>query len=126
MPILDIQLVGDPEPSIRSDLAHRLAEAAGRVLQSRPNGTWVKVTILPKHDYAENGSDPDDSTDSVLPVFVSIIKRHLPPPDQLATEATSLTHAIAEVCQRPAENVHLIYQPPGAGRVVFGGVVVGS
>jgi hypothetical protein len=36
-------------------------------------------------------------------------------------EASRLTEIIAQVCQRPQENVHIFYLPEGAGRVAFGG-----
>jgi phenylpyruvate tautomerase PptA (4-oxalocrotonate tautomerase family) len=121
MPILDIELVGEPPREIRRDLAARLAEAAGEALDSRPGGTWVKLMILPEGDYAENAGGPDDG---VRPVFVSLIKRSLPCGEALQREVAVLTRVVAEVCRRPAENVHLIYRAAAAGRVAFGGKLV--
>ena len=44
---------------------------------------------------------------------------------ELQTEVDRLTAAIAQICDRPAENVHIIYLPEGAGRIAFGGKVIG-
>ncbi len=44
--------------------------------------------------------------------------------DDLRREVAALTPAIAAICARLPENVHILYQPDGAGRVAFGGRVV--
>ena len=71
--------------------------------------------------YAENEGGPGEG---VWPVFASVIQRRLPEGEALAAQTKALTEAIARVCARPAEHVHVIYQPPAAGRVAFGGVLV--
>ena len=71
----------------------------------------------------ENGIEPGAA---VYPVFVSILKARLPEAEDLRKEVERLTVAIARVCGRPTENVHIFYQPPGEGRVAFGGKVVGG
>lgn len=114
MPILDVEMVGE----VPEGLAAEIAEAAGRALDSRPGGTWVKLRAIPH--YAENG--PIDA--SVQPVFVRLIERALPEEDALAARVMALAEAIAGACDRPRENVHVIVEPPGAGRVAFGGVLV--
>ncbi len=121
MPILDVEIVGDlPEPA-QNGLARRLADAAGEVLRSRPQGTWVKVRFLEEHAYAENAGGPDAG---VSPVFVRVLKRGLTSGEALKSEIEALTKAIAAACGRATENVHIIYEPPGAGRVAFGGQLV--
>jgi hypothetical protein len=60
----------------------------------------------------------------VYPVFVSVLKARLPSLGRLALEVAELTRAVAAVCHRPAENVHVVYQPEAAGRVSFGGRLV--
>ncbi len=120
MPILDIEIVGEPTDA-PADLALRLAEAAGQVLASRPMGTWVKLRWLPAERYAENGGGPPGG---VLPVFVRLLTARNPPAGVGAREARDLTQAIAQACERPAENVHICYQAPAAGRVAFGGQLV--
>ena len=46
VPILDVQFVGPVADDIRPGLAQRVAEATGRALDSRPQGTWVKLRFL--------------------------------------------------------------------------------
>jgi hypothetical protein len=61
----------------------------------------------------------------VQPVLVEILKGSLPKDlDELEAEASELTRKFAEICGRSIENVHIIYAPEGAGRVVFGGKLV--
>ena len=49
-----------------------------------------------------------------------------PAPDAIISHFEELTEAVARVCDRPQENVHLQYLPPGVGRVAFGGQLVRS
>jgi phenylpyruvate tautomerase PptA (4-oxalocrotonate tautomerase family) len=116
MPILDVEMVGE----VPDGLAATLAEAAGRALDSRAGGTWVKVRALSPAHYAENG----EMDAGVQPVFVRLIERAPPEGDALAARVMALAEAIAGACDRPRENVHVIVEPKGAGRVAFGGVLV--
>lgn len=119
MPILEVRLVGD---SAAPDLAQRLADAAAGVLGSPPRGTWVAVELIPPARYAENGgADP-----GVAPVFVRVLLRDGPPREGLAEQVAALCRAVATCCGRPAENVHLVYEPAAAGRVAFGGNLVSA
>jgi len=52
---------------------------------------------------------------------VTVLKARLEPAEMLRLEAHALAAAIAAVCGRPKENVHIIYLPAGSGRVAFGG-----
>lgn len=117
MPILRVEVVGDPAAD-RAGLASRLAAAAGDVLASPPQGTWVRVSVLPAGDYAENGGGPPGD----LPVFVHVTKRSLG--GGIEGEARALAEAIGRVCERDPDRVHVIYEPAGAGRVAFGGRLV--
>jgi phenylpyruvate tautomerase PptA (4-oxalocrotonate tautomerase family) len=121
MPILDVEIITRPGETISPYLASKLANRAGTIFLSPPASTWVKVHTLPCENYAENDS-PDSN---IYPVFVSILKANLPAPDALQQEVEQLTAAIAHLCNRPAENVHIIYLPEGTGRVAFGGKIVG-
>jgi phenylpyruvate tautomerase PptA (4-oxalocrotonate tautomerase family) len=121
MPILDVLVVGEPPAAVRDDLARRIAEAAAAVLESRPQGTWVHVRVVPPADHAENAGGPDPG---VAPVFVRILLRELPARDVLREQASRLAAAVAAACARPAEHVHLIYEPAALGRVAFGGRLV--
>lgn len=121
MPILDVEIVVRPGEQFGSDLTAKLADRLGHIFGSPPGNTWVKVRFIAPENYAEN-----DSQEELFPVFVSILKAHLPPADDRQAEIAQLTAAIAQICDRPRENVHILYLPPGAGRVAFGGKLVSS
>ena len=116
MPILTIEIVTRPGERFSLNLAAELADRSGEIFASPPGNTWVKVQFIPPEHYAENRSEEE-----VFPVFVSILKAQLPPADDLQGEAAQLTNAIAQLCNRPPQNVHVHYLSPGAGRVAFGG-----
>jgi len=122
MPILEVEIVTRPGEQLANNLAAEIAERAGAVFGSAPHQTWVKVRALASEQYAENGGPPK----GVYPVFVSVLKAHLPARELLQAEAAALTAAVASGCGRPIEHVHVVYQPSAAGRVAFGGVLVGS
>jgi phenylpyruvate tautomerase PptA (4-oxalocrotonate tautomerase family) len=116
MPILDVEIVVRPGEQFDSDLAAELADRSGQIFGSPPGNTWVKVRFIAPENYAEN-----DSQEELFPVFVSILKARLPLAGDLQAEIAQLTGTIAQICDRPQENVHIFYLPPGAGRVAFGG-----
>ena len=118
MPILEIEVVGELAPGKRDGLAGRLAEETGRVLGSRPQGTWVRLRELAREDYAENGGGPPEG---VLPVFVRVLMAEVPAGEALARLARDLTTAVAEACGRAPEDVHVLFEPPAHGRIAFGG-----
>ncbi len=118
MPILDVEIVLKPEETLRAALASELADAAGEVLDSSPGQTWVRVRALERDRYAENGGGPPEG---IYPVFVSLLKARLPEADQLKATALMLSERIAGICDRPRQNIHILYLPPAAGRVAFGG-----
>jgi phenylpyruvate tautomerase PptA (4-oxalocrotonate tautomerase family) len=122
MPVLEVEIVGDVDPARREGLASRIADAAGRALDSRPQGTWVRLRWLAPEDYAENAGGPEPGT---APVFVNVMKAQLPEGAEREAEVRALTQAVAAACGRPAQHVHVLYDPPGAGRVAFGGKLVG-
>ena len=121
MPILDVEIVLRPGESLDAGLARDLADRAALVFATPPGRTWVKVRTLALEHYAENGGGPPPG---IYPVFVSVLKANLPPPDRLAIEVAELTRAVARACGRPGENVHVLYEPEAAGRVSFGGKLV--
>lgn len=121
MPILNVEIVAHPHERFSPHLAADLADRSGHIFGSPPGNTWIKVRFIAPENYAEN-----DSQDGVFPVFVSILKAQLPPADDLQAEVAQLTEAIAQICDRPRQNVHILYLPPGAGRVAFGGKLVSS
>jgi phenylpyruvate tautomerase PptA (4-oxalocrotonate tautomerase family) len=103
------------------DVAQALADAIGRALKSPPGQTWVRVASLARDRYAENEATVDAAQ---LPVFVTILKKQIPPRAELAGEVTTLTEAVALVVGRPATCVHVEYAPAAAGRLAFGGTLV--
>jgi phenylpyruvate tautomerase PptA (4-oxalocrotonate tautomerase family) len=121
MPILDVTVIGDPPARARGGWAGRIAEAAGAVFHSGPGNTWVVLHEHTLEDYAENAAGP---VERYAPVFVRVLKKSLPLEPELKIEVEALTRAVAEVCGRDPAQVHVIYEPPAAGRVAFGGRLV--
>ncbi|HSF80058.1 MAG TPA: hypothetical protein VLA49_02425 [Anaerolineales bacterium] len=131
MPILEIEIVLQPGEIPVSDLAQIAADRAAQVFGGPPGHTWVRLRLLPAGQYAENsGGTPGGDTPGsepppeVYPVFVTVLKAQPPEPPALQQELSQLTRALAEVCARPEENVHILYLPPAAGRMAFGGQLV--
>ena len=121
MPILEIDIVTRTGERLPNNLARSLADAAGDALDTSTGQTWVKLRTMPVEHYAENGCDlPAD----VSPVFVTVLKVRLPDPKQLAKESKQLAETIARVCDRPSDNVHILYLPSAIGRMAFGGNLV--
>ena len=121
MPIVDIELVLGSNGAIAPSLAQSLADTVGRTLKS-PNGeTWVRLRILAREHYAENVSSVESPE---LPVFVTVLRRTIPPEDELAAEVSALTDAIANALERASPCVHIEYAPAASGRVSFGGKLV--
>lgn len=120
MPILDVEIVLRPGERLDPGLASALAQSAGTALAAPAGTTWVKLHPLAAEHYAEDGGVPE----GVYPVFVSLLKARWVAAEARQEEVERLTRAVAEACGRPAENVHLFYQPEGAGRVAFGGRLV--
>lgn len=120
MPILQITVVSqDDEPGTRVSVAS-IADAAGRIFESAPGGTWVSIEQRPRSQYAENGGGPPDA---VRPVFVRVLLADWGSEAARATWARALAQAIGPILMRPVGNVHIIFEPPARGRVAFGGAL---
>ena len=128
MPVLDIEIVASnpTHPSTGSgqvlpaNLTQSLADAAAQVFGTPQGTVWVKVRVIPSVQYAEDNGTPL----GVYPVFVTVLKSRVPEGSALEDEIARLTQVIARVLNRPDTNVHILYQPDGAGRVAFGGKLV--
>jgi phenylpyruvate tautomerase PptA (4-oxalocrotonate tautomerase family) len=120
MPILDVEIILRPGESLPVDLANRIADQIGFLYSEPPGRTWVKLHPLPPENYAENGIPKG----TFYPVFVTILLADLPPVEEIQIEVVSLTEVIAQCCQRPNENVHILYLPKAAGRASFGGRIL--
>ncbi len=119
MPIVTIQIVASKSENTYSVAqVEKLSDDLGAIFNSEPGGTWVKLEYLDRSQYSENEVRPDSS---IQPTFVEVLKRTLPNQDTLAVEAHQIAAKIADVLSRPLDNVHIIYLPPGEGRVAFGG-----
>ncbi len=122
MPILEVEVIGGADVVGRAELARRLADAAGAIFGSSPGETWIRVREIPQADYAENATDA--AAAGIQPVFVRVLKRALPDGITLAREVEALTSAVAKETGRRRDQVHVLYEPSGAGRVAFGGRVL--
>ena len=120
MPIVDIEIVIRANEAIPEGMVSELADELGEILHSSRGKTWVKVHLLAADQYAENGGRPG----GVFPVFVMVMKSELPSFEEMQNEVARITGVVAQICGRPSENVHVIYQPEGKGRVAFGGKIV--
>lgn len=115
MPILDVTVVGacvEPDGA-----AQRVADAAGAALGAPLGTTWVRLRELATESYAESGGAPE----GVQPVFVQLLRAELPEPAARAAVMRAVADAVAGALGRPRENVHVVAEAPGAGRVAFGG-----
>jgi phenylpyruvate tautomerase PptA (4-oxalocrotonate tautomerase family) len=113
MPIVDVELVGDGDAA--PELAAELARSLGQALGAPEGNVWVTLTRRPVGDYAENGPPP-----APLPVFVRVLASG-GDPQQRAAWASAIAEAVGAAAGRPAERVHVIFEPDAAGRVFFGG-----
>ena len=118
MPILEVEIILRVNEKLKADLAGEISNVAGEIFNSPDGHTWVKLREMPLDYYAENGGGPPED---ISPVFVSVLKRHLPDLAEMQIETARLAAEIGKVCNRPKENVHILYLPPGAGRIFFGG-----
>lgn len=118
MPIVDVEIVLRAGEVLRTGLAAELADRAAAVFDAPTGTTWIRLRSLPAEQYAENGSSRPAE---VYPVFITVLKARLPDPAGLQREAAQLAEAFAQPCDRPVENVHIIYLTEGTGRVAFGG-----
>ncbi len=123
MPLINLEILQDPipQPELDSEQVQQLCDAIGQAMGSRQAGTWLKVSYLSRGQYAENQEllVPD-----IRPVFAYIIRAELLPNAQLQEEAQRLAAVIGQHLDRPQQNIHIIYEPEGKGRIAFGGQLV--
>ena len=117
MPIVDVQIVGVTDAEAAA-CAQPIADGLGIVFGSGRGATWVRARRLPAACVAENGEANPAARDAV---FVTVLKRALPEPAVLAMEIIRVCELVSTACGRPRERVLVVYEPPGSGRVAFGG-----
>ena len=96
--ILEVEIVGTCEPNEK--LAQVLADVVGEVLKTPQNHTWVKLHLLPGHQYAENTRSPLD----LSPVFVSVLMARWSDSEEMKRIASGLAATFAKILNRPEEN----------------------
>ena len=116
MPIIDVEII--TAESLDGGLAARIADMAAQIFGGPPASTWVCVRSLPQEQYAENGTASPEGWRSV---FVTVRKAQRPTGSALETEVRVLTEGVSQICGRPVENVHILYEPDAQGRIAFGG-----
>lgn len=121
MPILRVEIVSATGENKKANLAGLIADEVGDILASKPGGTWVSTHWWPAEDYAENGGGPPEN---VRPVFVEILLAKLPSPEEMERQVKLITTALAKICDRPPENVHVLYLPAARERMAFGGQLI--
>jgi len=121
MPILDVQIVQHDAATPRQGLARALADVAASIFRVPTARVWVRLSVLPRGYYAENGVA---SSELPSPVFVTVLHAVLPEQSALGAEAHDLCTALATVIGCASEVVHIEYAPPGRGRMAFGGKLV--
>ena len=122
MPIIRLEMVlaADEAPPA-GDTLQALADRFGDCLGSGPGETWVSLVIIGRDRYRENGGAlPAD----IRPCFAHVLRYRQPGADRLAADAAALAEIMAAGLGRSPENMHIIFEPDGAGRVAFGGRLV--
>ena len=120
MPIVTIQCVGNADGEWDENTTQGLADELGRLFGSEPGGTWLRLTHLPRTQYAENETMVPPN---VQPTFVEVMQGTLPA--DLAQQAEQVAAIVARQLGRSQANVHVFYMPPAGGRVAFGGQLAG-
>ena len=119
MPIVTIELLEDqPRSALPDGALQRLADGLGELFGSSIAGTWIRLNHLPRERYAENHTLVDKAT---RPAFVEILKSDPGTTESLEAEAAAVSALVAKHLERPPENVHVLYLPPGRNRIAFGG-----
>ena len=122
VPIIRLKLIVQHDAErVGKDTLQTLADELGVYFDSEPSGTWVEVEYLPVEQYVENRLElPED----MKPTLVYVLRHDLPSEEEVAREAMDLARLVSKRLQRPRRNTHIFYEPPGKGRIAFGGRLV--
>lgn len=122
MPMANIQIVLKNNAAAYPDnITSQLADALGSFFNCSPGTTWVRLSYLTASHYAENQISQQDCPD---PVFVELLLKNTAEQHHRALDARKIANIVAEILQRPENEIHIIFQPPGVGRVAFGGKLI--
>ena len=122
VPIIRLKLIiQDDAERLGKGALQTLANELGIFFESEPSGTWVEVEYLPVEQYAENRFELPEDMKTTL---VYVLKHQLPTEEEVAREALDLARIVSKRLQRPRRNTHIFYEPPGRGRIAFGGRLV--
>jgi phenylpyruvate tautomerase PptA (4-oxalocrotonate tautomerase family) len=94
MPIVTVEIVAGANDAMPQNLAQSLADAIGGALQCPPGQTWVRLRSIERDQYAENNAPVDAAR---LPIFVTILKKQMPPREELKREVSAL--AVSGPCK---------------------------
>ncbi len=111
LPILDVEIDLPAGQSVSNSVARGIAEAAGEILGVERSRTWVRMRPLPVDREAKGA---EDHSAEAHPVFVTVWRLSSPGPRLLRDQAEALARAVADVCKRPVEDVHVLFEPSPA------------
>ena len=114
MPIVHVEMVGEPPGDLRAGLARRLADSLAAALGTR--AARVKLQVIDEADYAESGGGPAPGG---RPVFVTLLLEEVPDGDLRQEQVQAVASAVSGACRRPASAVHVVYDLPARGRVAI-------
>ena len=117
MPIVTVDIIGEPGPS-ETKLAQELADACAPAFPPEHREVWLQVRFTPGRDWAVSGGP---ASERPAPILVHVVREVNPQGKDLEREIRGITAAVARVAARPAENVHVTYEPSALGRMAFGG-----
>ena len=121
MPVVEIDVIGEISMVDQPGLANTLADSLAPIFGKDPGRTWVRLNFVEPGAYAEGGGGPRPG---VLPVFVQLLLARLPDLDDRQKLAEEISKKVGSIIGRPAQNVHVIFEPEATGRVAFGGKLV--
>lgn len=121
MPIVKVEIVREGSQSEQAGLAASLADSLAPLFDKEPERTWLQLNFIEPGHYAEGGGGPPPG---VNPIFVSVLLAELPPLIRRQALAEDLANTVGQQTGRPAENVHVVFEPEAKGRLAFGGNLV--
>lgn len=122
MAIVDIELVIQEgrDSYLSQEQTRSIANTLGRIFETKPNRTWVRIRYLPSEQYAENEAPEGPA---VLPTFITILKNRPPEPGLMASQMLAIAQGLSPIINRPAGSIHILYEASALGRLGVGGIL---